>query len=105
MLPERERYYKQKIVGGTIGGNFFDILKNIFSSGSKLLLSNLPDLAKSAAMGATNTAGQKLVHKLLGPEQEQIKPVLADENHKIISNLITGSGKKKKYGRGMKRII
>jgi len=63
----RERYSKKKIIGGKIGGNVFDLIRNLFFAGSKLIASKLPDMTKSFAVGAANVAGQKSASRVLEP--------------------------------------
>lgn len=115
----RDRFYKKKIVGGKLGGNLFDTVKSLFSIGSKFLVSKLPAIAKSFAIGAANAAGNKLATKMLNPHTavnetkaviSNIRPipqsqVLTDDSRALLSNLIAGNGLKKKRGRGMARII
>jgi hypothetical protein len=98
----RYRYQKRKVIGGKIGGNVFDIVKNLVMAGSKLVVSHLPELAKTMAMGAANMAGQKLGQKLLPKVGQGTKQLLSDNSRGILSNLIEV---KKKCGGGMKRII
>ena len=101
----RYRYQKRKVIGGKIGGNVFDIVKNLVMAGSKLVVSHLPELAKTMAMGAANMAGQKMVQKMLpkvGQGTPRTKQLLSNNSRGVISTLIEV---KKKCGGGMKRII
>ncbi len=130
----RQRYIKKKIVGGRMGGNLFDSIKNLFSATSKLVISKLPDAVQGFAVGAANTAGKNLAQRMMGrPENvpkpniisEEVKALLSniatnhdvekvlvnktkqlllDDGRAILSNITSGAGVKKKRGRGLARI-
>jgi len=123
----RDRYIKKKIVGGNIGGNLFDVIKNIFSATSKIVAAKLPGIAHSFALGAAKTAGEKLATNLIAPKAitrevkevltditpnpevkrvlvEKAKQLISEDNRALLSNLMAGTGCKKKHGKGLARI-
>jgi hypothetical protein len=121
----RSQYYNKKIIGGAIGGGIFD-------SVTKLVLTKLPSLLNIASQGAAHAAGSRLASKMIGdsqikvvkhditPEMKEVinsiantpeiknvltdktKQILNEDSRAILSNIISGSGKRR--GGGFKRI-
>ena len=95
-----------------------------------MVVAKLPDVAHSFALGAAKTAGEKLATNLIGNKRDvpktvnkevkealadiapnpEVKRVLVDKakqleySRAILSNLIAGSGCKKRRGKGLARI-
>ena len=106
MLSQREtRFHKKKIIGGSLLKNVYDKVRNVISTGSKIL-NRIPtgvktEIKKLAAL---------LLNKALESTKKTLEPVLEnkpinkriindrelenlnDRSRAILSNLIAGSG-------------
>ena len=89
------RFNKRKVIGGSFLGNVYDKVKNVISTGSKIL-NRIPTGMKSEIKKAVTpllknatTKTMQPVKKLLG---EDVSTTLSDRSRAILSNLIAGSG-------------
>lgn len=116
-----KRYYKRKIVGGSIFGQVFDTAKQAFMAGTKILAEKLPfakTLAKNTAEAMIKSQatklGEKAVQKIIDrvrsstptnamskqpqDESKKSKNTLDEPNvdaRLVINRLLSGSGFKK----------
>ena len=106
MLSQREtRFHKKKIIGGSLLKNVYDKVRNVISTGSKIL-NRIPTGVKTEIKKLT----APLLKKALEPTKKTLEPVLEnipinkriindrelenlnDRSRAILSNLIAGSG-------------
>ena len=106
MLSQREtRFHKTKIIGGSLLKNVYDKVRNVISTGSKIL-NRIPTGVKTEI----KKLAAPLLNKALEPTKKALKPVLEnipinkriindrelenlnDRSRAILSNLIAGSG-------------
>ena len=106
MLSQREtRFHKKKIIGGNLLKNVNDKVRNVISTGSKIL-NRIPTGVKTEIKKLAAT----LLNKTLEPTKKTLEPVLEnipikkrvindralenlnDRSRAILSNLIAGSG-------------
>ena len=106
MLSQREtRFHKKKIIGGSLLKNVYDKVRNVISSGSKIL-NRIPTGVKTEI----KKLAAPLLNKALEPTKKTLEPVLEnipikkriindralenlnDKSRAILSNLIAGSG-------------
>ena len=106
MLSQREtRFHKKKIIGGSLLKNVYDKVRNVISTGSKIL-NRIPTGVKTEV----KKLAAPLLNKALEPTKKTLKPVLEnipinkrfindrelenlnDRSRAILSNLIAGSG-------------
>ena len=76
-----KRYYKRKIVGGSIFGQVFDTAKQAFMAGTKILAEKLPfakTLAKNTAEAMIKSQatklGEKAVQKIIDRVRSSKQP-------------------------------
>ena len=99
MLSKREtRYHKQKLIGGNLLKNVYDKVRNVISSGSKIL-NRIPTGVKTEIKKLVTGAIPKTeIKNLIIPKTDIEKIVpneikkLNDKSRAILSNLIAGSG-------------
>ena len=97
MLSQRSlRFHKQKIIGGNILKNVYDKVKNVISTGSKILNRN-PEIKKVLKNVASNAikranATTKAIESKVTKAIEPLNSTLNDRSRAILSNLIAGSG-------------
>ena len=108
MLSQREtRFHKKKIIGGSLLKNVYDKVRNVISTGSKIL-NRIPTGVKTEI----KKLAAPLLNKALEPTKKTLEPVLKnipikkriindralenlnDKSRAILSNLIAGSGLK-----------
>ena len=101
MLSQRTlRFHKQKIIGGSFLKNVYDKVRNVISTGSKII-SRIPTGVKTeikklatpllkTALEKIPVAKHDLKDKVL--ETKNILENLNDRSRAILSNLIAGSG-------------
>ena len=106
MLSQREtRFHKKKIIGGSLLKNVYDKVRNVISTGSKIL-NRIPTGVKTEI----KKLAAPLLNKALEPTKKTLEPVLEnipinkriindralenlnDKSRAILSNLIAGSG-------------
>ena len=106
MLSQREtRLHKKKIIGGSLLKNVYDKVRNVISTGSKIL-NRIPTGVKTEI----KKLAAPLLNKALEPTKKTLKPVLENipikkriindrelenlnnRSRAILSNLIAGSG-------------
>ena len=106
MLSQREtRFHKKKIIGGSLLKNVYDKVRNVISTGSKIL-NRIPTGVKTEIKKLV----APLLKKALEPTKKTLEPVLEnipinkriinhrelenlnDKSRAILSNLIAGSG-------------
>ena len=106
MLSQREtRFHKKKIIGGSLLKNVYDKVRNVISTGSKIL-NRIPTGVKTEI----KKIAAPLLNKALEPTKKTLEPVLEnipikkriindralenlnDRSRAILSNLIAGSG-------------
>ena len=106
MLSQREtRFHKKKIIGGSLLKNVYDKVRNVISTGSKIL-NRFPTGVKTEI----KKLAAPLLNKALEPTKKTLEPVLEnisikkriindralenlnDKSRAILSNLIAGSG-------------
>ena len=106
MLSQREtRFHKKKIIGGSLLKNVYDKVRNVISTGSKIL-NRIPTGVKTEI----KKLAAPLLKKALEPTKKALEPVLEnipinkhiindrelenlnDRSRAILSNLIAGSG-------------
>ena len=106
MLSQREtRFHKKKIIDGSLLKNVYDKVRNVISTGSKIL-NRIPTGAKTEI----KKLAAPLLNKALEPTKKTLEPVLEnipikkriindralenlnDKSRAILSNLIAGSG-------------
>ena len=106
MLSQREtRFHKKKIIGGSLLKNVYDKVRNVISTGSKIL-NRIPTGVKTEI----KKLAAPLQKKALEPTKKTLEPVLEnipinkriindrelenlnDRSRAILSNLIAGSG-------------
>ena len=106
MLSQREtRFYKKKIIGGSLLKNVYDKVRNVISTGSKIL-NRIPTGMKTEI----KKLAAPLLNKALEPTKKTLEPVLENipikkriindralenlngKSRAILSNLIAGSG-------------
>lgn len=96
MLSQRIlRYNKQKIIGGSLLKNVYDKVKNVISSGSKIL-NRIPTGIKSEIKKVVTPLLKKATVKALQPVKKvlgnDVSTALSDRSRALLSNLIAGSG-------------
>ena len=106
MLSQREtRFHKKKIIGGSLLKNVYDKVRNVISTGSKIL-NRIPTGVKTEI----KKLAAPLLNKALEPTKKALESVLEnipinkriindrelenlnDRSRAILSNLIAGSG-------------
>ena len=106
MLSQREtRFHKKKIIGGSLLKNVYDKVRNVISTGSKIL-NRIPTGVKTEI----KKLAAPLLKKALEPTKKALEPILEnipinkqiindrelenlnDRSRAILSNLIAGSG-------------
>ena len=106
MLSQREtRFHKKKIIDGSLLKNVYDKVRNVISTGSKIL-NRIPTGVKTEI----KKLAAPLLNKALEPTKKALEPVLEnipinkriindrelenlnDRSRAILSNLIAGSG-------------
>ena len=106
MLSQREtRFHKKKIIGGSLLKNVYDKVRNVISTGSKIL-NRIPTGVKTEI----KKLAAPFLKKALEPTKKTLEPVLEnipinkriindrelenlnDRSRAILSNLIAGSG-------------
>ena len=106
MLSQREtRFHKKKIIGESLLKNVYDKVRNVISTGSKIL-NRIPTGVKTEI----KKLAAPLLNKALEPTKKALEPVLEnipinkriindrelenlnDRSRAILSNLIAGSG-------------
>ena len=106
MLSQREtRFHKKKIIGGSLLKNVYDRVRNVISTGSKIL-NRIPTGVKTEI----KKLAAPLPKKALEPTKKTLEPILEnipinkqiindrelenlnDRSRAILSNLIAGSG-------------
>ena len=106
MLSQREtRFHKKKIIGGSLLKNVYDKVRNVISTGSKIL-NRIPTGVKTEIKKLAAPS----LKKALEPTKKTLEPVLEnipinkriindrelenlnDRSRAILSNLIAGSG-------------
>lgn len=95
MLSQREiRFHKKKIIGGSFLKNVYDKVRNVISSGSKIL-SRIPTGVKTQIKNIATPLLKKVATKALEAPfaAKALKnAALSDNSRAILSNLIAGSG-------------
>lgn len=99
MLSQRIRFQKRKIIGGSFLKNVYDKVRNVISSGSKIL-SRIPTGVKTQVKNLASPLLKKALEKI--PTKLSLNntletgtlptPGLSDRSRAILSNLIAGSG-------------
>ena len=106
MLSQREtRFHKKKIIGGSLLKNVYDKVRNVISTGSKIL-----NIIPTGVKTEIKKLAAPLLNKALEPTKKTLEPVLEnipikkriindralenlnDKSRAILSNLIAGSG-------------